>query len=331
MTASELTPITSTPGGALVPADLSRVGAYVDASLSANTRRAYASGFADFRAWCESRNLAALPTAPETLAAYLADLADAGRSPSTIGQRAAAIRFAHEQGGHEAPNGHKGVRATLAGIRRELGTAPKARKLPATVERIAAMLAHADASSLKGLRDRALMLVGFASAMRRSELVALDLADLELTAQGLLVTVRRSKGDQEARGVRVAIPFGRSELCPVLALGAWLEAASESVNQHRESTEGPVFRSVTRHGALGSRLSASAVAGVVKEHAKRAGLDPKAFAGHSLRAGFATSAAERGARLEQIAEHTRHRSLEVARGYVRRASAFTDHAGDGLL
>jgi integrase len=151
--------------------------------------------------------------------------------------------------------------------------------------------------------------------MRRGELVALDLADLELTSRGLLVTVRRSKTDQEGRGHQRAVPFGRSpETCPVRALAAWFEAAN--------LTDGRVFRSVSRHGE---------VADVVKAHAQRAGLDPADFAGHSLRAGFVTSAAEKGASTERIMDHTGHRSVAMVRVYTRRADAFGDHAGEGLL
>jgi len=192
------------------------------------------------------------------------------------------------------------------------------------VDRLAAMVSHADPETLKGLRDRALLLFGFASAMRRSELVALDLADLELTARGLLVTVRRSKTDQEGRGHQRAVPFGRNpEMCPVRALAAWLEAAGV--------TDGRVFRSVSRHNQVGESMSTRALADVVKVYAERAGLDPAEFAGHSLRAGFVTSAAEKGASAERIMDHTGHRSVAMIRVYTRRADAFADHAGDGLL
>jgi integrase len=160
--------------------------------------------------------------------------------------------------------------------------------------------------------------------MRRGELVALDLADLELTSRGLLVTVRRSKTDQEGRGHQRAVPFGRSpETCPVRALAAWFEAAN--------LTDGRVFRSVSRHGEVGESMSTRALADVVKAHAQRAGLDPADFAGHSLRAGFVTSAAEKGASTERIMDHTGHRSVAMVRVYTRRADAFGDHAGEGLL
>ena len=306
-----------------VPAALRQVAAYVDASLSPATRRAYRAGLADFRAWCAAEGLEALPAAPETVARYVAALVERGRKVATLEQRVAAIRWAHEAAGLESPTAAKGVRATLKGIRRKLGVAP-AQKAPATAERLAAMVSLADAGTVKGLRDRALLLFGFASAMRRSELVALSLEDLEETERGLVVTLRRSKTDQEGRGQVRAVLFGRTpEMCPVRALRAWLEAASVE--------SGRVFRRVDRHGHVGERLSCRAVAEVVKQYARRAGLEAQHFAGHSLRAGFVTSAAERGKSAERIMDHTGHRSVAMVRRYTRRADAFADHAGDGLL
>jgi integrase len=211
----------------------------------------------------------------------------------------------------------------MQGIRREQGAAPN-RKAPATVDRLAAMVAHADSRTLKGKRDRALLLFGFASAMRRSELVALTVADLEETKRGLLVTLRHSKTDQESHGHQRAIPFGRrDETCPVAALNVWLEAAGIS--------EGKLFRSVSRHGQVGESMSTRAVADVVKLYAQRAGLDASEFSGHSLRAGFVTSAAEKGRSTERIMDHTGHQSAAMVRVYTRRVDAFTDHAGEGLL
>jgi site-specific recombinase XerD len=265
----------------------------------------------------------ALPASPETVAAFLSAGADEGRKVATLEQRIAAIRWAHEAAGQESPTASKLVRSTMQGIRREQGTAPN-RKAPATVDRLAAMVSHADPATLKGLRDRALLLFGFASAMRRSELVALELEDVEQTDRGLLVTLRRSKTDQEGQGHQRAIPLGRNpETCPVAALTTWLEAA--------QINKGRLFRSVTRHSLVGGSLSARAIANVVKHYAKRAGFDPDEFAGHSLRAGFVTSAAEKGRSTERIMDHTGHQSAAMVRVYTRRADAFTDHAGEGLL
>jgi len=320
---NELTTTSRNAHALTVPADLRAVREYVEASLAPNTRRAYRASFASFRQWCEAENVDALPASPETVAAFLAAKADAGLKPATLGQRMAAIRWAHGAAGYESPTKAKLVEAALKGIRRKLGVAPN-RKAPATVDRLAAMVAKADPYTLKGKRDRALLLFGFASAMRRSELVALTVEDLEETKRGLLVTLRHSKTDQEGKGQQRAIPFGRrDETCPVKALAAWLEAAGIS--------EGRLFRSVSRDGQVGGSLSTNALAAVVKHYAKRIGLNPDEFAGHSLRAGFITSADEKGRSAAQIMDHTGHKSPAMIRVYTRRTEAFANHAGEGLL
>jgi integrase len=178
--------------------------------------------------------------------------------------------------------------------------------------------------SLIGHRDRCLLLVGFASAMRRSELVGLDVDDIEDTRDGLIVTIRRSKTDQEAEGRQIGIPYGSDPAtCPVRAYRRWLEASGLD--------SGPVFRSVNRHGTLGAnRLGGRSVALVAQSHAQAAGLDPTSVAGHSLRSGMATSAARSGATEAQIMAQTGHRSLPVLRRYIRRGSLFNDNAAAKL-
>lgn len=182
------------------------------------------------------------------------------------------------------------------------------------------MAALVKRSGLRALRDRALLLVGFAAALRRSELVALDVADVAFVTEGLVVTLRRAKTDQEGRGTEIAIPFGRGvQTCPVLALRVWLEAA--------RIEEGAIFRSVSRHDALGpARLSDRDVARVVKAAVAAAGYDPTTFAGHSLRSGFITTAAREGVAERHIQNQSRHKSLPVLRGYIRRGSLFVDNA-----
>ncbi len=320
---NETTAIEPTTRALAVPGDLAAARSYVDGSLASSTKRAYRSGLTAFRAWCGLEGVTALPASPETVAAFLAAEADAGLKPATLGQRLAAIAWAHEAAGVDSPTKAKLVTATLRGIRRKLGTAPS-RKAPATADRLAAMVTHADASTLKGLRDRALLLFGFASAMRRSELVALGVEDLEATKRGLLVTLRRSKTDQEGGGHQRAIPFGRRpETCPVAAVTAWIKAA--------RIDGGKLFRSVTRHGQVGESMSTQAVADVVKHYARLAGFNPAEFSGHSLRAGFVTSAAEKGRSTERIMDHTGHQSAAMVRVYTRRVDAFQDHPGEGLL
>jgi integrase len=175
----------------------------------------------------------------------------------------------------------------------------------------------------KGLRDRALLLLGFAGAFRRSELVALNVADLQFCDDGLRVTIRRSKTDQEGLGATIAIVRG-STACPVRAVRTWIEMAG--------ILDGPLFRPVTRTGRVSSRrLSGRAVADLVKRYARRAGLNAADFSGHSLRSGFLTSAAARGASIFKMMDVSRHKSIDTLRGYVRDAEIFRDHAGNGLL
>ena len=255
------------------------------------------------------------------MAAFLAHEAERQVRPSTIGRRVAAIRYAHKLAGLPLPTDDERVRATVRGIRRSLGAAPS-KKTPATAERVIGMAPLAG-TRLSATRDRALLLIGFAGAFRRSELVALNLEDIEETAEGLRVTIRRSKTDQEGHGHVIAIPRGVIA-CPVTALKAWLEAAGIA--------QGPVFRPVAKGGRIqATRLTDRSVADIVKAHAQRAGLDPKLFAGHSLRSGFPTSAAARGASIFKMADQSRHKSMDTLRGYVRDAEIFKRHAGEGLL
>jgi site-specific recombinase XerD len=299
-----------------------RAGTFARAEKADSTKRAYRSDFAIFEAWATAQGVSALPAAPETVAAFIAAEADRGAKASTIGRRLAAIRYAHKLAGLvPLPTDDERVRATARGIRRTIGTA-RTKKAPATNERLLAMVAP-HGRSLAKLRDRALLLIGFAGAFRRSELVALDLADIEETSEGLRITIRQSKTDQEAEGQTVAIVRG-SVACPVEALKAWLAAAG--------ITEGSLFRPINKADRVSlDRLSAQSVALIVKAHCERAGLDPAQFAGHSLRAGFLTSAAKRGANLFKMMDVSRHRSVDTLRGYVRDAEIFKDHAGAGLL
>jgi site-specific recombinase XerD len=306
---------------AVFEAELQRAADRAKSAKAAATRRAYGSDWRIFGEWCQSRGLAALPAAPEAVAAFLNAEADRGVKPSTITRRAAAIRYAHKAAGYEPPTGHEAVRLTMAGIRRDLGTAPN-KKRPATADKLVAMAAAGD-GSLIGLRDRAVLLIGFAGAFRRSELAALDVADIQEVAEGLRITVRKSKTDQEGKGFVKALPRG-SIACPVEALKAWLAAGG--------ITEGPVFRPINRHGKVRpQRLTDHSIAAIVKARAARLGLDPAQFAGHSLRSGFVTSAAQRGASLFKLMDVTGHKSVDTLRGYVRDAELFKDHAGAGLL
>lgn len=290
---------------------------YIDASKAPATLRRYASDWAHFTAWCRAHGLEHLPAAPETVALYLADLAGV-LATGTIGIRLSSIRAAHEQAGHTSPTTSPVVRDTWAGIRRTFGTAQHG-KAPARTQEIRAMVATLG-DGPGGIRDRALLLIGFAAALRRSELVALDVDDVTEREDGLVVTLRRSKTDQEGAGAELGVPFGSDPTtCPVRALRRWYEASGIEA--------GPIFRPVTRHGVIGeARLTDRSVALVVKRTAERAGLDPVQFAGHSLRAGLITSAAEAGVQERHIMAQSRHKSVPVMRRYIRGATLFQDNA-----
>jgi len=252
------------------------------------------------------------------VALYLTALIGASRKTSTLQRRISAISQAHQAAGAENPTRAAEVKTVMAGIRRTHGTAQEG-KAPAVIDDIRLMV-HQLPSSLLGDRDRALLLVGFAGAFRRSELVSLDVSEVDLTRDGAIITLRRSKTDQEGQGRKVGIPYGsRPETCPVRALERWLEVSG--------ITHGALYRPINRHGHLQpGRLSDKAVALVVKRYAEAAGLDPARYAGHSLRAGLATSAAAAGASERAIMAQTGHRSVNMVRRYIRDGSLFRENA-----
>jgi site-specific recombinase XerD len=307
---------------ALPVKDIDRAASYARQDKAESTRAAYRSDFAIFRTWCASRGVNALPATPETVAGFLAAQAEAGLAASTISRRGAAIRYAHKLAGHERPTNSEVVKATLRGIRRAVGTAPKGRKAPMIAE-IMHRVSRAAALDLKGLRDRALLLLGFGGAFRRSELVALNVEDVEFTDDGLRVTIRKSKTDQEGVGVTIAIVRGGA-CCPAKALREWLDTA--------KIESGPIFRPVRKGNRVGdSRLTGKTVCVLVKAYAALIGLDATTIGAHSLRSGFLTSAARRGASVFKMRDVSRHKSMDVLQSYVRDADLFRDHAGAGLL
>jgi site-specific recombinase XerD len=288
-----------------------RISDYVEESKAASTRRAYRSDWQQFTSWCQDNRLPiALPVAPETIAAYLTTLADDGRAVSTIQRKLAAIAFAHELAEVEVTTRRAIVARTMEGIRRAKGTAPRQARPTLTAD-IRAMVMQLPATN-SGIRNRALLLLGFAGAFRRSELVSLNIEDIEEDDDGLRILIRKSKTDQAGEGRWVGIPRGQHlETCPVRAYQAWIETAA--------ITAGAVFRRVNRHGHIfDDRLDDRAVARVVKETAKEAGLNPKNFSGHSLRAGFVTAAYRAGAREVDIMAQTGHRRIDTLAKYVRK-------------
>ena len=292
-----------------------RIAEYVAAAAADNTRRAYQSDLRAFLAWGGT-----LPSIPETIAAYLVAHATT-LSPFTLSRRLVAIGRAHAILGYANPCKSELVRTTLRGVWRVHGR-PQRQAQPALREDVLAMLPHM--KDTRGIRDRALILIGFAGAFRRSELVALRYDDITFVKEGLTLMIRRSKTDQLAEGRKIAIPFARSHACPVKALTSWLE--------HAAIQSGPMFRTVNKAGVIGTQaLSAQTVATLVKEYARKAGLDAANYSGHSLRAGLITSAAKAGVSSWKIRQQSGHKSDAMLQRYIRDAEIFEGSAAGSVL
>lgn len=289
---------------------------YIRNSVSENTRRAYRADIAHFIAWGGT-----IPTSDVMIAEYLAAHAPS-LSVATLTRRLASLSKAHTAKGFTSPTKAELVKSTMRGIKRT-HAAPQRLAQPLLVEdlmRVMPMLGN----DRKAARDRALLLVGFAGGFRRSELVGLNVEDIEWVRQGLVIHLRRSKTDQEGQGRKIGIPYARGRWCPVECLKSWLREA--------EIECGPVFRSVTRHDHVcAKRLSAEAVNGVIKACLKAIGFDPDEYSGHSLRAGLATSAAKAGVATWKIRQQTGHASDAMLERYIRDGELFTDNAAGALL
>lgn len=292
------------------------VADHIRDSLAENTRRAYLSDLTHFESWGGG-----IPASAETVATYLAAHADR-LSVATLVRRIASISKAHRARGLPNPTASELVHATMRGIKRSRGCAQREAK-PLLRDDLLMVLDAMD-EGLKAIRDRALLLLGFAGGLRRSELVGLDVTDIEHVRQGVVLHLRRSKTDQEGYGQKVGIPNGRTRWCPVAALDAWLSTS--------RIDEGAVFRPVDRHGRMHpDRLSGEAVSLVIKERLTVAGIDPTSYSGHSLRAGLATSAAQAGVPIWRIKAQTRHASDAMLARYIRTGELFTDNAAGALL
>jgi site-specific recombinase XerD len=296
---------------------------YIAQSMVASTLRAHDIGWRQFAEWCEGYRLPVMPATPEIVALDIAECAETYK-PATIGLRLTAISHYHQAAGHESPTHSLAGRKTLAGLRRSKGVAQTQKSALSVADLrqiVTEHLPHDYRGTLtpKGTRDRALILLGSAGAFRRSELVGLDVEDIEHVAEGMIVTLRRSKTDREGAGRKVGILHGNGETCPVQALSAWLAAA--------RITEGLLFRPVDVWGNVAAeRLSGHAVALVVKHNVAAIGRDATTFAGHSLRAAFATAAASVGAAAFDTMRQTGHRSLTMLRRYIRDGGLFRANA-----
>jgi site-specific recombinase XerD len=280
----------------------------IAARHSMATRIAYESDLREFRLWTSANGLQAFPASVETVVLYLTHLSNRLK-PSSLARKVAAIKFEFRHAGLQSPTDAEPVKALLAGARRTKGSAPR-QVNPATIDVVEKLLSTCD-DSPRGHRDRALIALGFGAALRRSELAKVRIEDIEVTDKGLVLTLPRSKTDQEGRGQQVAVLDGQRLKIKQL-LSNWLEASG--------ITTGLVFPLTDRH-----------IANIIKSRARAAGLDDQQFSGHSLRSGFLTSAAANGANLFRMMDVSRHRSINSVRGYVRKAQQFEDHAGSAFM
>ena len=288
---------------------------YIAAAISPATRRAYQGDLRDFLSWG-----GCIPCTPGTIAEYIANRARI-HSPFTIARRVVGISRAHSSLGLADPSKSDVVRAVLRGLRRTEGK-PQRQVAPVLREDLFPMLEQM--RGLKGIRDRALLLFGFAAALRRSELVSLNFEDLQVVKEGLLVHLLRSKTDQDGEGRKIAIPFGRTSACPVKAVQQWMNVATIST--------GAIFRSVNKAGKVSTtRLTDQSVALIVKQYAQALGLPAESYSGHSLRAGLVTSASKAGVSLVKIQQQTGHRSVAMLTRYIRDAQVFENNAAGLLL
>jgi integrase len=295
-----------------------RVKDYARKALAENTWQGYEHDLEHFTAWGGS-----IPCSPDVIAAYIADHAGI-LAVSTLTRRLAAINKAHEMKNHLSPTKDQKVRLVMRGIRREHSTQQK-QAAPLLRDDLISICAHMPDDN-KGKRDKALLLIGFSAALRRSELVALNIEDIEFTPEGLIVNIRKSKTDQEAVGHKIAVPKAKSQgrVCPVQAFHDWLDCIP--------SAQGALFRSFRKnHQVQEKRLSASAVSVIIKEHVEKIGLEPEKFSAHSLRAGCISSLAQIGIPEWKIMRQSRHKSYTVMMSYIRDARLFENHPLDSLF
>jgi site-specific recombinase XerC len=306
--------------------------AYARHAKAGNTRRAYRSGVRAWCTWCETHGLTPLPAAAADVVAFLAAERGQGLSVNTLDLRRAAIRYLHFIAGLPVPTAEARVSETMAGIHREAaakGQAPT-QKLAATIDILRQILAPIG-GDLVGLRDRALLLIGFAGALRRAELAAIRVEHLEARDRGLRLTLPHSKGERTGRAVTVAIPYGTTALCPVRALRRWQDAAG--------ITEGPIFRRIWlppsralapdagRPGPVigEDAIDAGTVARIVKLRAKSAGFDPAVLGGHSLKRGAMTTGMDRGVHPTRLKQLGRHKTYAVLDTYLELGDPFEGH------
>ena len=294
-------------------------------SKANNTLRAYKSDFKDFEAFCVKHGLNSLPSEPKIVSLYLTHLAKNSKI-STIRRRLVSIGIVHKLKGHYLDTKHPIIIENLMGIKRIKGSMQNGKKpiLINHLKSIINVINEKKIEDIKKLRDKTIILVGFGGGFRRTELISIDYEDLEFVKEGLKITIRRSKTDQFGEGMIKGLPFFTNEkYCPVINLKKWLKIS--------KINSGPVFRRFTKGSSLTeNRLTDQSVVLLIKEYLKLAGIENKNFAGHSLRSGFATVAAESGADERSIMAMTGHKTTQMVRRYIKEANLFKNNALDKI-
>jgi len=291
-------------------------------SKANNTLRAYKSDFHDFGLFCVKNSFKPLPTEPRIVSLYLTYLSTKNIKISTIKRRLVSIGVVHKLKGHYLDTKHPSIIENIMGIKRRKGTIQKAKKplLINSLKKIINVIDQEIKDEIKILRDRSIILIGFAGGFRRNEIVSLDFDDLEFVNEGLKIRLKRSKTDQYGEGAMKGIPyFDNLQYCPVISIQRWIEVS--------KINSGPLFRRFRKGSNLSeNRLSDQTVALLIKDYLEFAGIDSKNYSGHSLRSGFATTAAEAGAEERSIMAMTGHKSTEMVRRYIKEANVFKNNA-----
>ena len=291
-------------------------------SKAINTVRAYQSDFNDFGLFCSKNGFRSMPTDPKIVSLYLTHLSINEAKMSTLKRRIVSIGVIHKLKGHYLDTKHPSIIENVMGIKRRKGSVQRSKKpiLISSLKKLINVIDHQKRKEIKKLRDRSIILIGFSGGFRRNEIVSLDYEDLDFVKEGLKISIRRSKTDQFGEGLVKALPyFDSSQYCPVVSLQKWIEVSRIG--------SGPLFRRFTKGSNLSKkRLTDQTVALLIKEYLKLAGIDCKNYSGHSLRSGFATSAAESGAEERNIMAMTGHKSTEMVRRYIKEANLFKNNA-----
>ena len=291
-------------------------------SKSHNTVRAYKSDFNDFGLFCAQNGFKSLPSEPNIVSLYLTHLSSKDAKMSTLKRRLVSIGVIHKLKGHYLDTKHPSIIENIMGIKRRKGSIQKAKK-PLLINYLKKLIDVIDKEKneeIKKLRDRSILLIGFSGGFRRNEIVSLDYDDLEFMQEGLKIRLKRSKTDQFGEGSIKGLPyFDNSQYCPVVSIKKWIEISKIS--------SGAIFRRFTKGSKLSNnRLTDQSVALLIKDYLKLAGIESKNYSGHSLRSGFATSAAESGAEERSIMAMTGHKSTEMVRRYIKEANLFKNNA-----